>query len=147
MTLKYFGSNKVTWVWDPEYKGTREVNQNACAGTLASFFEKLRPSYFEQYQWAGLASVWRLIGASTFVAIVLIVDCNNFFLKYVLWVPAEHDLLKFRVFIWGLLSLAAAKEWYEYVSNPCCHRAGPFSWLTFYGIGIECLLVVKCSEN
>ena len=78
---------------------------------------------------------------------VLLIDCNNFFLKYVLWVPAEHDILKYRVFFWGLWSLATSKEWYEFISNPFCHRLGPFAWLTFYTCGVETFTVIKCSEG
>ena len=83
----------------------------------------------------------------TFICTVLLIDCNNFFLKFVLWVPAEHDLLKFRVALWGLCSLATSKEWYEYISNEYCHRLGPFAWLCFYTVSVEVMTVIKCQED
>lgn len=84
---------------------------------------------------------------TAFVLFVLIIDCNNFFLKFVLWVPPEHDLMIVRVVLWGLCSLATAKEWFEYISNEYCHRLGPFAWLTMYTCGVETLTVIKCSQG
>ena len=83
----------------------------------------------------------------SFICFVLIIDCNNFFLKFVLWVPAEHDLLKFRVALWGLAALATSKEWYEYISNEYCHRLGAFSWVSLYTAPIEVFTVIKCAEG
>jgi len=91
--------------------------------------------------------VQRFLGVTLFVVMTLTIDCNNFFLKYVLWVPADHDLLKFRVALLGLCALAVSKEWYEFLSNKFCHRLGPFAWLMFYNCGVEVLLVIKCSEG
>ena len=111
------------------------------------FLDKLRPTVFEQYEWAGLANLQRLYGVTAFVIFVLLIDCNNFFLKFVLWVPPDHDLLIVRVSMWGLCSLATAKEWFEYISNEYCHRLGPFAWLTMYTCGVETLTVIKCSQG
>ena len=118
-----------------------------CSSTLTSALDKLRPSFLQAYEWAGLSSLPRFFGTITFILFVLVIDCNNFFLKFVLWVPAEHDLLKYRVAFWGLWSLATSKEWYEYISNPYCHRLGPFAWLTLYTCGVETMTVIKCSEG
>jgi phosphatidylserine synthase 2 len=80
---------------------------------------------------------------TVFIVICLLIDCNNFFYKFLVWVPPDHDLLKVRIFLWGFAAIATSKEWYEYVSNPVCHRLGPFVWLTFYTCAIESLSVYK----
>jgi len=118
-----------------------------CGTQIKGVLNKLRPATLEQFEWAGLGNLQRFFGVLTFIILVLVIDCNNFFLKFVLWVPAEHDLLKFRVALWGLCSLATSKEWYEYISNEYCHRMGPFNWLTFYTASIEVLIVIKASEG
>ena len=146
-TLKYFGSNRIRWVWDPSMVNKKSPKSESCPNQLYTALDKLRPTVFERFEWAGLASLERFFGLTGFVVIVLLIDCNNFFLKFVLWVPAEHDLLKYRVFLWGLASIATAKEWYEYVSNKYCHRLGPFAWLAFYTSAVEFLTVVKCAEG
>ena len=60
-----------------------------------------------------------------------------------MWVPPNHDLLKYRVVLWGWVAIATSKEWYEYVSNPHCHRLGPFAWMTFYVSLIELSAIFK----
>jgi phosphatidylserine synthase 2 len=74
---------------------------------------------------------------------VLAVDCNNFFLKYILWVPPEHKILSTRVAIWAFSAIAATKEFYEFASNPYCKRVGPFIWLTTFTLLIESSIVFK----
>ena len=86
-------------------------------------------------------------GVVSFVVFVLMIDCNNFFLKFVLWVPPEHKLLMFRVAMWGLCSLATSKEWFEYSQNDYCHRLGPFAWMTVFTCGIEFMIVWKMSKG
>jgi len=65
-----------------------------------------------------LSNLNRYLGATLFCLTNLVVDCNNFFYKFLVWVPADHTLLKVRIFIWGFCAIATSKEWYEYVSNP-----------------------------
>ena len=106
-------------------------------------FEKLRPSVFESYQWSALQSLQRYLGVTVFVVVCLVIDCNNFFYKYLAEIPASHRLVAFRVFLWGFSSLPTSKEWYEYITNPNSHRLGPFAWLTFYVSAIELSSIYK----
>jgi phosphatidylserine synthase 2 len=84
---------------------------------------------------------------TVFIVICLLIDCNNFFYKFLVWVPPNHDLLKVRIFLWGFAAIATSKEWYEYVSNDHCHRLGPYAWLTFYVSLIELSSVIKFQTN
>jgi phosphatidylserine synthase 2 len=74
---------------------------------------------------------------------VLSVDCNNFFLKFIVWVPPDHGILKVRLALWAFSALAATKEYYEFISNPYCKRVGPFIWLTSFTLLIEFSFIVK----
>ena len=114
---------------------------------IFNIFNKLRPRALEQYEWSGLQSVSRYFGVTVFVVICLLIDCNNFFYKFLVWVPPNHDLLKFRIVLVGFTSIATSKEWYEYVSNPHCHRLGPFAWMTFYVSLMELSSVIKFQTN
>lgn len=80
---------------------------------------------------------------SGLIIINLVVDCNNFFYKYLAEIPASHRLVVFRTILWGFVALATSKEWYEYVSNSNCNRLGPFAWLCFYVSAIELSSVYK----
>ena len=89
----------------------------------------MKPAVFEKYQWTGLSCLTNFFGVSVYVACILLIDLNNFFLKSALWVPPEHDILKFRVALLGLCAIPTSKEWYEFTVNEHCHRLGPFVWL------------------
>ena len=78
-----------------------------------------------------------------FCIVCLVIDCNNFFYKYLAWIPANHQLVKYRVILWGFVAIATSKEWYEYVCNPHCHRIGPFVWLSLYVSAIELSSIYK----
>ena len=52
-----------------------------------------------------------------YIAFMLVVDLNNFFLKSVLWLEPESELLKFRVLIWGLCGLAATAEFNDLIER------------------------------
>jgi hypothetical protein len=59
----------------------------------------------------------------------------NFFLKFILWVPADHKILGVCVFIWAFGSIAFAKENYEFISNKYCKRVGPYVWVNSIALG------------
>ena len=147
-TLQYFGSTRINWVYDPTQATKRKVNEDgSCSSQLYTFVDKIRPAVFEKYEWRALQNMNNFRGVVAFVVFVLMIDCNNFFLKFVLWVPPEHKLLMFRVGLWGFCSLATSKEWFEYSQNDYCHRLGPFAWMTMFTIGIETMIVLKMSEG
>ena len=105
--------------------------------------EKLRPAAFEKYEWSAFQSIERYLGVTVFIVVTLVVDCNNFFYKYLAEIPASHRLVAFRTFLWGFVAIATSKEWYEYVSNPNNNRLGPFAWLCFYVCSVELSSVYK----
>jgi hypothetical protein len=78
---------------------------------------------------------------------VLSVDAMNFLLKYVLWISAESDLCKARVFIWAFAAIATSKEFYIFCDDPNCKRVGPFFWLSCYTLFIEYSCWFKFSRN
>ena len=92
-------------------------------------------------------SLKRYLQVMFYIFFVLSVDAMNFFMKFVLWVGAESDLLKARVAIWGFSAIVASKEFYEYIEDPNCHRVGPFLWLTMYTLAIEYSIWFKFSRG
>lgn len=104
---------------------------------------KFTPAVYEKYEWGAFRHPRHFIGVVAFITICLIIDCNNFFLKALLWIPPDHEIMKFRIAVWGFCAIATAKEWHEFISNDYCHRLGAFAWMAFYTCGIEFLAVVK----
>ena len=93
------------------------------------------------------SSLKRYLQVMFYIFFVLSVDAMNFFLKFVLWVGAESDLLKARVAIWGFTAIIASKEFFEYIEDPNCHRVGPFLWLSIYTLAIEYSIWFKFSRG
>ena len=96
---------------------------------------------------SALQSLQRYLGVTTFIVVCLVIDCNNFFYKYLAEIPASHRVVGFRIFLWGFVSISTSKEWYEYVTNPNSNRLGPFAWMTFYVSIIELSSVYKFRGN
>ena len=71
----------------------------------------------------------------------------NFFLKYVLWVSAESDVLKGRVAIWAFSAIVTSREFFSFIDDPNCKRVGPFFWLTTYTLMIEYSIWFKFSRG
>lgn len=109
--------------------------------------DKLRPDIFTTYDWAMFDNLQRYSLVIMYIFIVLLVDSMNFFMKFVLWVPAESDILKCRVALWGFTAIAASKEFFEFIDDPNCKRVGPFMWLTIYTVLIELCIWSKFSRG
>ena len=116
-----------------------------CSSGVNNLARKFLPGVLEKYEWSVTKDLISFMGTLTLVVMMLVIDCNNFFLKYLLWVPAEHDICLIRVLMWGFCAIATTKEWYEYITNPNMRRIGPFSWMSIYASSIETLAVIKFS--
>jgi len=142
--LKRFGVSRISRVKEPaKLHKITQTSDAPCNNVVLRVLEKLRPSALEQYEWSALQNLNRYMGVTVFVVVCLLIDCNNFFYKFLVWIPPNHDLLKYRLLLWGFVAIATSKEWYEYVSNPYCKRLGPFAWLTFYVSLIELSSIYK----
>lgn len=72
-----------------------------------------------------------------------LIDLSYFFNKYILWIEPNHTIMKLRVFGLGFLSIAAAREYYVYISDSNVKRMGPSAWLVFMIVLVEWLLFAK----
>jgi len=70
-------------------------------------------------------------------------DLSNFFMKYILWVPPSHWLLAIRIFMLGLLSIIATREFYEYTTNKKCKRMGPYVFAFHLVLALEYMIIFK----
>jgi phosphatidylserine synthase 2 len=96
-----------------------------------------------KYDWSVFQSFKRYNQFLLYCGFVLGVDVMNFFLKFILWVPADHKMLQVRLFIWACTATAATKEYYEFITNINCKRVGPFLWMGFLGLAVEFSIAIK----
>jgi phosphatidylserine synthase 2 len=114
-----------------------------CPDPISGFIEKFKPNVWTRYDWGFFSNLNNYVAVLYYCFFVCAVDCNGFFLKFILWVPPDHDLLKVRLFIWGFSAIAATKEYYEFVTNKYCYRIGPFVWLSTLVLSLEFSIIIK----
>jgi hypothetical protein len=142
ITIKYAGVSRINWIYKkPTTKTHREANP------MLRALSKFKPEVLTTYEWATFDSLKRYLQVCFYVFFVLSVDAMNFFLKFVLWIGAESDLLKARVAIWGFSAIITSKEYFEYLDDPNCKRVGPFFWLSCYTLFIEYSIWFKFSRG
>lgn len=116
---------------------------SSCPSKFKTALEKFKPNVWSKYEWQFFQSRRRYLYVLAYCFFVLSVDCNNFFLKFIVWVPPDHSLLKYRLCIWAFSAIASTKELYEYMSNKYCYRIGPFIWLATFTLLMEFSIIVK----
>jgi len=109
--------------------------------------DKFKPNVWTRYDWSMFKSLKRYNQILFFCFFCLGIDCMNFFLKFILWIPADHKILAVRVFMWAFGSIASAKEYYEFISNKNCKRVGPYVWVPSLALGVEFSIVIKFGFN
>lgn len=108
-----------------------------------SILEKFKPNVWAKYEWGLFSDPYRYVQVLWYCFFVLSVDCNNFFLKYIFWLPPEHYLMFVRLAIWAFSAIASTKEYYEYMANKYCYKIGPFVWLTCMTLLVEFSIITK----
>jgi phosphatidylserine synthase 2 len=76
----------------------------------------LVPQY-DAFQWEFLSSPRRLLSVLFICILVMLVDLNAFFIKFVLWIPPPHHLVLGRLFLWFLIGLPALRELYQFITD------------------------------
>ena len=144
-TIKYAGVSQINWI----YKKPKTL-KNICGpeeNILQRTLSKFSPEVLLKYDWAMFSSLKRYLQVIFFIFFVLAIDTLNFLLKFVLWIPAESDVCKSRVFIWAFTAIVCSKEYYVYIDDPNCRRVGPFFWLSTYNLFIEISIWFKFSRG
>ena len=135
-TCNYLYVSRMHWI----YTKPEQMEKRSKVLTL---IEKFKPDVWAKYNWGVFSSFRNYIAVLFYCFICLAVDCNNFFLKFIMWVPPDHKILTVRVAIWAFAAIASTKEFYEFITNKHCKRIGPAFWLTSYTLMVEFSIVVK----
>ncbi len=140
-TCNYLYVRELHWIY------TKPEIMPPCKSKMQTLVNKFKPNVWTRYDWSIFGSVKRYNQILFFCVFCLGIDCMNFFLKFILWVPADHKILAVRVFMWAFGSIACAKEYYEFISNKYCKRVGPFVWVNSLALGVEVSIVFKFGSS
>lgn len=141
--LKYASVKKLHWIYQKE-KTTENFLYNECSAINRAAL-KLKPQFFMQHDWEVFKSLKRFYGVLIYICICIGVDLDNFFMKAILHVPANHDLLKYRLMLWCPLAIAGSEEYFEYLTNKYSVRVRPFMWLIFLNLSLEIGIIIRHS--
>ena len=107
-TLKLFSVKKLDWIYTKDKKVEDKYLGNC--SMLSRALTKFKPVFFLKHDWTILKSVGTYVGVIGYITQVQLVDLGNFFGKFVLAIPPEHDLLKVRLFIMAHIAVSSSEE-------------------------------------
>mmetsp|Transcript_1463 Transcript_1463/g.2644 ORF Transcript_1463/g.2644 Transcript_1463/m.2644 type:complete len:530 (-) Transcript_1463:23-1612(-) len=96
----------------------------------------VNPAFLPQYKWRIFSSPLRLIQVMVLIGVMLFIETNTFLMMNTMGIPHDSAFNKFRLALFGFLSIPAAAEWYLYVETTNrigsdVARIGPACWLCF----------------
>lgn len=135
LVMYHFEMNTFNWAG---------ISENESAPAVA---RALWPYQWTRFKWKIFSTPQRFFSFLFLIFLAAVIELNCFFLKYVLWHPPPHPLVFWRLVILFLFCLPALREYYQWVSDPKCHRLGTMAWLTILILGVEILVWVKFSKE
>ena len=138
-TCKYLYVSRMNWI----YSKPQGHLTAPCQNKVKTAVNKFKPNVWTRYDWSVFSSFKRYTQILFYISVCLGIDLMNFFMKFILLIPANHKLLPFRLLIWAVTSIAATKEFYEFITNKQCKRFGSFIWLGSLCLAVEYSLVFK----
>lgn len=140
-TLKLFSVKKLDWIYKRDKKIEEKFLGNC--SMLSWALTKFKPVFFLKHDWKVFASPGTYIGVVGYITQVMLVDLGNFFAKFVLAVPPNHDLLKVRLFIMAHIAVSSSEEQFEYINNKYVKWVGPHAWTGTFLIIAEWIFIIK----
>ncbi len=140
LTCKYLEMGSFKWFLTENEKRQKK---STFTGEAAKILGLFRPYTWTKYNWHMFSSLQNFLNVSWVVFINDIVDLNNFFLKHVFWIPANHWTLVLRVLLLGFLAMSFVKEYYYFMNNKEYRRFSSTLWLAHFIAIAELALWLK----
>eukprot|EP01089_Gocevia_fonbrunei_P015768 TRINITY_DN4708_c0_g1_i1.p1 TRINITY_DN4708_c0_g1~~TRINITY_DN4708_c0_g1_i1.p1 ORF type:complete len:448 (-),score=75.30 TRINITY_DN4708_c0_g1_i1:178-1377(-) len=102
---------------------------------------------WSEYHWDFLHNWKRFASVLLVIVSISIVELNAFYLKFILWVPPPHPLNVGRLILWMAIGMPGLREFYQFVSDPKCHKMGTMSWLIVNMFIMEALVCIKLGRG
>jgi len=133
-TCKYLEMSYMNWFGDPKKSHKSEWSK---------IFSLLSPNEWSNYNWHMFDSLPRFLGVLWMVIVNNVLDLNNFFIKFVLWIPSNHWTLLIRIYLLGSLGLVGVREYYLFLVNKEYRRFSSSVWLMNFIFLSELAIYVK----
>ena len=137
-TLRFFEMRSYDWT-DSGWHSRDGVEQH---GAVHKFLFWFTPR-LDELHWDWLDSWNRFTGMLLLLILNQGSDLTAFFLKFILWVPAEHSLNIVRLLLWWAVAAPATRELYLYCTDPNVRKMGHNLWLVVAMLTVEILVCIK----
>jgi len=127
-TIEYFQLEKYYW------KDIKPKKNNVYS--FNNLFDLLPKSSFRHY-----------IGLLMIICFTLQCELNVFYLKYLLWIPAEHYIVTLKLLIYSLVCAPCISEIYYYYIHPKYNKLGLHTFFTVSNIWTETIICFKLSKG
>ena len=136
---KFCDYNEYEWV------GLDKIS--TATGKMKRIAQQFTPYYWTSYRWEIFESWKRFLYFVGLLVFMTIVDCNAFFLKFILWIPPRNPLNTLRLILWFFIGMPAIREYYLYITDDDCKRLGANTWVAAGVAATEALIVFKFSTG
>lgn len=127
-----------------EYKWESIKNIRTAKGKVKRALLQFTPESWTMVSWLDPNSGYmRIIAIAQFILIWQVVELNTFFIKHIFPMPAEHPICVIRILMSGLISAPTIRQYYTYITDPCCKRVGTQLWVFIMILVSELILVIK----
>ncbi|CAG9311239.1 unnamed protein product [Blepharisma stoltei] len=142
LTCRFFQMKEFFW-------GIGEDKRSATGrfSALSRTASQLTPHSWLSFNWEMFGSCKNFITTIWLVIFVSATDLSNFYLKFILWIPADHWILVIRVFFVAFYAMVSIEEYFEYVSSGFRLRLGTNSWLAHMTVFTEWMIILKHSQG
>ncbi|XP_066275159.1 phosphatidylserine synthase 2-like [Branchiostoma lanceolatum] len=108
---------------------------------------KTRAGRLESHDLSRTRRLKRCLAVLLYIASLLIMELNAFYLEPVLWIPISHWLQLARVALYLIGGAAVSRQVYQYMDDPNCKSLGHFGWIYIILVITEVAIIVKFGRD
>lgn len=134
-TLNYLKMKPYHWrgMWNiPTYRGK-----------IKRFAMQFTPYSWTEFDWNPLSSLRRWLAVLFLIGLFLLVEVNDFYIKFALRIPPSHYLNIGRIVLICFMASPSSREAFQYLDDPTCKKMGRQIWILTVIAITEILIALK----
>lgn len=107
--------NWTMYDWTDDHEGSDKVTRKHHSILVSHFVEILHWKKWRFYRWKMFREFKWFAGAVLIGCFMLLLDLNNFFGKFIIWIPHDSPLLILRATMWGFCAIEATSRLFKFI--------------------------------